>query len=137
MSWDRLSKELIKCNLVCRNCHGDIHFKEQFLRLEDKIRAKTVSKRKSNIDHNKILELHKTGLTQAAIAKEVSCGISTVCEILKSNGIHTEIKKRVINPLDIIELRSQGFSNPEIAEKLSIHRFTIPQIIKRWKEKCN
>lgn len=134
LSWDRLVYELQKCDLVCRNCHGDIHFKEQFLLLEEDIRAKIVVDKKESVNHSKILELNRQGMTQAQISKEVSCGLSTVCETLKSNGIHTELKKRKIDPLEIIDLRSKGFSNPEIAEKLSIHRFTIPQVIKKWRE---
>lgn len=135
-SWDKLCKELDKCQLVCRNCHGDIHFKQCFLELEQEIRTKVVEGNFSRtVDHNAILELNTQGVSQAAIAKRLNCGISTVCEILKSNGIHTFEKKKVVDPLEVIKLRELGFTNAEIGVKLGIHRYTVPQVIRRWKNK--
>ena len=28
-SWKKIKKEIDKCNLVCKNCHAKIHFKEE------------------------------------------------------------------------------------------------------------
>ena len=138
LSWDRFKIELPKCELLCRNCHGDIHFKDGFLEFEKDIieKAKVIKDNfTSRVDHAKVLQLHKQRLSQAKIAKEVGCGISTVCEILKSNGIHTVVKKLVIDPLEVIRLRESGLTNAEIGKKLGIHRLTAPKILKRWREK--
>lgn len=135
-SWEKFVKELAKCDLLCRNCHGDIHFKDRFLEFEKEITEKVVEDNFfCKVDHAKVLQLHKQRLSQAKIAKEVGCAISTVCEILKSNGIHTVVKKLVIDPLEVIRLRESGLTNAEIGKKLGIHRLTAPKIIKRWREK--
>lgn len=136
LSWHKLEKELHKCVLMCRNCHGDLHFKGKFLELESEIKSKTVEISPcEKIDHSLIIELNKQGLTQKKIAETVGCGISTVCEVLKSNGIHTFEKKKTIDPLEVIKLRDDGYTNVEIASIMNIHRFSVPQIIKRWRLK--
>lgn len=140
LSWERLEKELCKCVLICRNCHGDIHFKEKYLELEDEIKTKKDQIKPNcanKIDHSLVLDLNLQGFTQAKIAKTLNCGISTVCDILKSNGIHTFEKKKVIDPLEVIRLRESGLTNVEIGRILGVHRFTVPKIIKRWKDSQN
>jgi transcriptional regulator len=135
-SWEKVKKEIGKCKLLCRNCHGDLHYKEHFLTLEKDILAKVVEDNFCpKIDHALVLDLNQKGKSQAKIAEAIGCGISTVCEILKSNGIHTELKKKVIDPGVVIQLREDGLSNPQIAEKLGIHRFSVPHIIKKWQSK--
>ena len=106
------------------------------MQLEQQIREKVVENNFCNsIDHSLVLKLNKEGLSQSKIAKQLNCGISSVCEILKSNNIHTFEKKKTIDPIDVIRLRESGLTNVEIGKELGIHRFTVPHIIKRWKEK--
>jgi hypothetical protein len=136
LSWEKLVKELVKCELLCRNCHGDVHFKTNFLQLEDEIKNKVVEDNFSHTaNHAEILRLNMQGMSQASIAAEVKCALSTVCEVLKSNGIHTFKTKKVIDPLEVIQLRNEGLSNVEIGKRLGIHRFSVPHIIKRWRER--
>jgi transcriptional regulator len=139
-SWDEIEKELQRCILVCRNCHGDIHFKDSYLEFKDEIisKSKNVSDRGwLPVDQEKILLLNKKGLTQKQIGEEVGCADSTVCGVLKSNGVHTEKTKKIVNPLDILALRKKGLTNPQIADILGIHRFTIPHVLKRHKGEIN
>jgi transcriptional regulator/ribosomal protein L32 len=136
-SWEKLKVEIEKCILLCRNCHGDVHYKSFFIELEQEIKEKA-NEIEDNfvkpVDHMQILEMHKQGLTQKKISEVLGCGSSTVCEILKSNGIHTNFTKRIIDPLEVISLREEGFNNVQIGEKLGINRFTVPKVIKRWRD---
>jgi len=136
LSWERLEAELSKCKLVCRNCHGDIHFKHNFIAYESEIREKVIEDNfVTKVDHEQVLQLNLEGFSQSKIAAKLNCGVSTVCEILKSNGIHTLEKRKKIDPLEVIFLRESGLTNVEIGLKLNIHRFSVPHIIKKWKEK--
>jgi transposase len=140
LSWNRIKIEVKKCTLLCRNCHGNIHFSSAYNEFEQEIKQKSkeIQGNYSNcVDHKKVISMNKKGLTQSKIAKELNCGTSTVCEILKSNGIHTEKKRKIIDPHEVKKLRDQGLTNPEIAKKLNIHRFTVPQILKRLREEKN
>lgn len=137
-SWALIENEIKKCKLLCRNCHGDIHYKSKFLEYEEEIRTKTrtiTSSKKGRIDRAKVIKLQKQGKSQAQIANVLDCSCSMVCEILKLSGIHTYKKKKILNVQEILRLREQGLTNPQIAEKLNCHRFSIPHAIKRWKEK--
>lgn len=136
-SWDRVKKEIEKCELLCRNCHGDIHFSENFKFYEKEIKEKSENIEGNftkNVDHAEVLRLHKEGLSQAKIAKQLKCGGSTVCEILKSNGIHTYESRKNIDPFEVKRLREKGLTNPEIGVIFGINRFTVPKILKRLEE---
>lgn len=138
--WAAIESEIKNCKLLCRNCHGDIHYKNGFLIYEDEIRQKSqdidlIGNQKVNWEN--VIELHKQGLTQLKIAKQLHCGISTVCEILKSSGIHTFEKRRKLDPLEIIQLRQQGLNNVQIAAQLGCARYSIPKAIRRYHESTN
>lgn len=137
-SWDMIEQEIIKCSLLCRNCHGDIHYKDAFIEFEKEINEKCKqikgNANKNKVKEDKVIELRSVGFTQKEISKELGCAISTVCDILKRNGIHTEVKKRKLDPYEVKRLRDEGLSNVEISQMLNIHRFTVPRVLKKLKD---
>jgi len=81
-----LTDELNKCQLICSNCHGEIHSEiEIFEKYKDKIYEKSINlKEKSKkIDHNLVMELYKSGKKQIDISKIMKCGKSSISEIIK------------------------------------------------------
>lgn len=136
-SWATIKKEILKCTLLCSNCHSDLHFSESFNKHKEEIYEK-MNDLKDNcsnrVDHGEIIMLNKQGISQSQIAKKLKCGLSTVCEVLKSNGIHTHLKRRKIDVPKVLELRKLGMTNPQIAEKLGINRYSIAKAVKKYQE---
>lgn len=79
--------ELEKCQLVCSNCHLSTHFdNKRFEKFKDiiYIKSKSLKEQRRPVDKNEVLRLHKKGLKQIEISKELKCLKSTVCGIIKN-----------------------------------------------------
>jgi len=82
---ERVMRELDKCEVVCRNCHGIQHTKvEKFNVFKDKILDKVSSyKEYLPIDRDVVLKLHKDGLKNIDIARKLNCAKSSITYLLK------------------------------------------------------
>lgn len=83
----RLLDEIIKCDMLCRNCHLKKHIDiERFMRLKDQImfmaaNMKTVPPK---VDREKMKALRNEGMGVCEIAKSLNCAKSTVSMALAS-----------------------------------------------------
>lgn len=83
---DKFKKELIKCTVLCANCHHDLHFnKTKFYDNKKAIINYAYKEKPRPLDKEKVFLLHKKGLKQKDIAKMLKCSKSTICKILKAD----------------------------------------------------
>lgn len=85
---DKIEEEINKCVLLCRNCHILEHTDYEFykINLNEIINYK---KRRNcgRVDKNKVFELYNQGFTQSMISRELNCGKSTICGIIKNGNV--------------------------------------------------
>lgn len=77
----RLLDEIIKCDMLCRNCHLKGHIDiERFMRLKDQIMAMVANMRTvpPKVNREKMKALKDEGLGVCEIAKSLNCAKSTV-----------------------------------------------------------
>lgn len=85
---DYIKNELLKCNILCSNCHQLEHIDiEKFKRLENEIieNSKNLrTNRKANVFE--IMNMFNNSFSKHAIARNLEIPISTVCSVIKRNG---------------------------------------------------
>lgn len=81
-----------------------------------------------------IIQLYKTHLTQAEIAKELGIGVSTLALIIKKLGLKrpVQFKYKGYDKKKIIELTRLGLSEVKIAQKLGVVVSTLRRIKKSY-----
>jgi len=81
---NKLKDELNKCQLICSNCHYDLHFdKEKFNHYKEKIYTWNYKERPKSIDIVLVQKLLEQGYKQVDIRKQLNCAKSTICGIIK------------------------------------------------------
>ena len=82
----KISEELNKCIVLCKNCHkkehSDIEFFEKF-KIEIIKKSKTNKEIMKKIDRNEIIKLYKNGMKQIDIAKHFGAAKGTISKIIK------------------------------------------------------
>ena len=59
MSWKEYKQEVLKCILVCANCHKEIHSKLGYIYLEKTLRSSVVNKNGVRLYSSKTVEIKK------------------------------------------------------------------------------
>lgn len=92
---ENILKELDKCEVICRNCHGIEHINiDRFKLLEKEIRQKANSMVELvKVDRETIVEMHKSGFRNSDIAKKIGCANSSVTYALKLYHSKNECKR--------------------------------------------
>lgn len=81
-----IEEELNKCQVLCKNCHMELHYNDGFLEenfSEIKEKSENLKTRSSKIDVNLVLKLYEEGKKQIEIANEIGCVKSAISNILK------------------------------------------------------
>lgn len=80
--------ELNKCQLLCQNCHQEIHIdKDRYFKYEKNILEKSNNdkERQVKIDREKVFELFKNGTKKSDIAKILKASKGTISDIINKN----------------------------------------------------
>lgn len=79
-----LIDELNKCDLICANCHFDLHFdKEKFEKYKDDIYNLEYKELQEPLDKELVMKLYNEGMKQSDIAKMFNRNKSVICGIIK------------------------------------------------------
>jgi hypothetical protein len=82
---DTIINELNKCQLLCQNCHQEIHIdKNRFSQYESNIleKSKVDKERQGRIDRERVFELYKSGVKKSDIAKMLNASKGTISDII-------------------------------------------------------
>jgi hypothetical protein len=82
---DRVSEEISKCDIYCRNCRMEAQTDIEFFKDNIHLIFERIAEYKelTKIDRDKILKLHMLGLKQIQIANLLKCSKSRISEIFK------------------------------------------------------
>ncbi len=89
----KITNEIEKCDLLCRNCHNIVHFDEKkFTLLKKHIfeKADNYVEKQAKIDLDVIREMLKDGKKQIEISKILKCSKGTISGIIKKNNLGPE-----------------------------------------------
>ena len=79
--------EINKCQILCSNCHQDLHFdKEKFEKYKNEIKNWDYKELQPAIDKDLVIKMYNDGMKQTEIAKKLKCAKSTICGIIKNNN---------------------------------------------------
>lgn len=87
---DKIENELDKCVVVCKNCHAELHYNDNFYNDNfSKILEKSLNHREiqSKIDREKVKKLYENGMRQIDIAKHFKAKKGTISGIIKELGL--------------------------------------------------
>lgn len=80
--------ELNKCDLICANCHEELHFdKEKFEKYKDDIYNWEYQELQEPLDQELVMKLYNEGMKQIDIAKMFNRNKSVICGIIKRNSM--------------------------------------------------
>jgi len=85
---EKILRELDKCDVICRNCHGVKHTSiDKFDIFKDKILERvSLYKEVPSIDKNLVLKMHGEGVKNIDIAKKLGCAKSSITYLLQKYG---------------------------------------------------
>jgi len=148
--WGKIKKELDKCILLCRNCHGKHHifeteqvFKKNFDLI--KLKSKEVDKvTKNKLDKNKIYHLLIGGKSLNEVARLLNKDVSTIRFVAKKisqekgvklfkTRVEHNSKKEKINKEQLIKFLKEGLSVELMAKHFNCAKSTLYGRIKKIK----
>jgi hypothetical protein len=79
----KITDEINKCDILCSNCHIDLHFdKDKFEKYKEEIYHWNYKEKPKEIDKDLVIKMYNEGKRQVDIRKELNCAKSTISIIL-------------------------------------------------------
>lgn len=127
-----LKNELMKCTVLCAQCHGELHYDFSFdIENRDLIeeRAKKMREIQPKIDRELVRSKFNSGMREIDIARELKASKGTISDILKSLGLTIPkkerkekaiIKKKTKKEEVMIKSRNKRKFDPSIEEAIEL-----------------
>lgn len=130
---DEVKIELDKCDVLCSNCHQEVHFNiERFESLFDKISSKSLNLKEvqPKLDHSEIFRLFtEDKMRVIELARKFSASKGTICDILKKYGVTTKMSDTKINKDVVLDLANKGYNGTEIAKMIGKSQGGVSRIL--------
>lgn len=134
---DKIMIELDKCQVLCSNCHNELHTdKDFFEKNKNDIfnKIENMKEKSFKIDKNLVKKMYlEENKKQKEIAEYFKCEKSTISDIIKKLNINKE--KRIEKYKDqIIIMYKNGLTQNQISKEIGFYSSSVSMFIKKLKE---
>lgn len=127
-----VKNELDKCEVLCRNCHMEVHMDFDFYSNVESIIEDFNINEYIKLDEDEVLSLFIEGESVTRIANKLKVNKSTISTILSRLGKGSyKLSEITVDKNEMIMYIQQGLNNSEISKKMKCHNSTVSRFRKK------